>query len=374
MSLLSLSASQFRNLTAVSLQAHRQFNLIIGMNGSGKTSLLEAIYYLAHGRSFRTSRTQRLIQHDENSFVLHAKVSEQQQTHSLGLQRDKQGDLLLRLNGANVNRLAEFAQLLPVQLITPDSFRLFFGGPKERRQFFDMGLFHVEQRFFDSWLRFNKVLKQRNALLKTSRQYDSQFEFWDQQFAELAFELQQLRAKYVNQLEAAFRTLTADAEQPLMAELNFQLQQGWPERVATAADLQQLLQQSFTQDYRMGFTQYGPQKADLKIKKDQWAAEEVLSRGQLKVLLFALKIAQNNVIRDSGRKQPLLLIDDLASELDQQSTRQIFSYLRDINSQVFITAINAEQVSPFIDAGQLAMFHVEHGQLTARTDNDGRTT
>jgi DNA replication and repair protein RecF len=372
MSLQSLRVSQFRNLTAVSFSAHARFNIVEGMNGSGKTSLLEAIYYLAHGRSFRTNRPQRLVQHETDAFTLHAKVSVMQQTHSLGLQRDKQGDLLLRLNGASVHRLADFAALLPVQLITPDSFRLFFGGPKERRQFFDMGLFHVEPNFFESWLRFNKVLKQRNALLKSRRQYDTEFDYWDQQFVLLAFELQQLRQRYIVQLEHAFRALTVD--EPLMAALSFQLQQGWPDKVTTPAQLQQTLQQSFSQDSRMGFTQYGPQKADLKIKKDQWAAEEVLSRGQLKVLLFALKIAQNNVIRDSGQKQPLLLIDDLASELDQESTRQIFSYLRDINSQVFITAINADQVSPFIAAGQLAMFHVEHGQLTARTDDDGRTT
>ncbi|MBZ9613281.1 DNA replication/repair protein RecF [Rheinheimera maricola] len=371
MSLLFVSASQFRNLTAVSLSAHGQFNLIVGMNGSGKTSLLEAIYYLAHGRSFRTSRSQRLVQHEKDAFTLHAKVFNQQQTHSMGLQRDKQGELVLRLNGANVTRLAEFASLLPVQLITPDSFRLFFGGPKERRQFFDMGLFHVEPKFFDSWLRFNKILKQRNALLKRSRQYDSQFQYWDEQFVSLAFELQQLRQAYIDKLEQAFRQLTLADEQ--MLQLSFQLQQGWPDKITTPEQLLQLLQQSFSQDCRMGFTLYGPQKADLKLKKDQWAAEEVLSRGQLKVLLFALKIAQNNVIRDNGQKQPLLLIDDLASELDQESTRQIFSYLRDINSQVFITAINADQVSPFIAAGQLAMFHVEHGQLTARTDDDGRT-
>lgn len=371
MSLLSLHASQFRNLTAVSFNAHPQFNLIVGSNGSGKTSLLEAIYYLAHGRSFRTNRPQRLVQHDSDAFTLHAKLSAQQQTHSLGLKRDKQGELVLRLNGANVNRLAEFAALLPVQLITPDSFRLFFGGPKERRQFFDMGLFHVEPNFFDCWLRFNKVLKQRNALLKTSRHYDNQFQFWDEQFVALALELQQLRQTYITRLQQAFSELTnADA---LMQQLSFQLQQGWPDKLNTPEQLLQLLQQGFAQDSRMGFSQYGPQKADLKLKKDQVSAEEVLSRGQLKVLLFALKIAQNNVIRDSGQKQPLLLIDDLASELDQTSTRQIFSYLRDINSQVFITAINAEQVTPFIASEQQAMFHVEHGQLTARTDNDGRT-
>lgn len=229
MSLLSLHASQFRNLTAVSFNAHPQFNLFVGSNGSGKTSLLEAIYYLAHGRSFRTNRPQRLVQHDSDAFTLHAKLSAQQQTHSLGLKRDKHGQLVLRLNGANVNRLAEFAALLPVQLITPDSFRLFFGGPKERRQFFDMGLFHVEPNFFDCWLRFNKVLKQRNALLKTSRHYDKQFQFWDEQYVSLAFELQQLRQAYVIRLQQAFTALTAD--DPLLQPLHFQLQQGWPDKL-----------------------------------------------------------------------------------------------------------------------------------------------
>ncbi|MGI5309919.1 DNA replication/repair protein RecF [Rheinheimera sp. WS51] len=372
MSLLSLKISQFRNIDSASLDAAEQVNLFIGSNGSGKTSLLEAIYYLAHGRSFRTSKPQRLVQHEQESFVLHAKVNAHGQAHSLGLKRLRQGDMQARLNGSNVNRLADLASLLPVQLITPDSFKLFFGGPKERRQFFDMGLFHVEPHFFDIWLRFNKVLKQRNALLKTQRSYDSQFEYWDQQFVSLAFALQRLRAKYVQQLADCFCQLTAN--ESLFSTLTFQLQQGWPEKIAEEAELLALMQQNFSQDSRMGFSQYGPQKADLKLKVEQQAVEEQLSRGQLKVLLFALKIAQNNLIRDNGKKQPLLLIDDLASELDQNSTRQIFSYLRNINSQVFITAINAEQVTPHIAAEKVAMFHVEHGQITARTDDDGRTT
>lgn len=372
MSLLSLSVNQFRNIAATSFVTAEQVNLFIGSNGSGKTSLLEAIYYLAHGRSFRTLRPQRLVQHDQDAFVLHAKVKAQGQTHSLGIKRSRQGEMQARLNGSNVSRLADLASLLPVQLITPDSFKLFFGGPKERRQFFDMGVFHVEPQFFDIWLRFSKILKQRNALLKTQRSYDSQFEYWDQQFVNLAFSLQQMRESYINQLAACFSQLTADDD--LFATLSLQLQQGWPEKITEEAALLALLQQNFAQDSRMGFTQHGPQKADLKLKVNQQAVEEELSRGQLKVLLFALKIAQNNLIRDNGQKQPLLLIDDLTSELDQRSTRQIFSYLRNINSQVFITAINAEQVTPYIAANNVAMFHVEHGQITARTDDDGRTT
>jgi DNA replication and repair protein RecF len=372
MALLSLQLSQFRNMPALALTAHPEFNLIYGENGSGKTSLLEAIYYLAHGRSFRSRLHQRLIKDDAEHFTLHAKVSDNQQSYSLGLQRSRTAELLLRLNGANVQRLAEFASLLPVQLLTPDSFRLFFGGPKERRQFFDMGVFHVEPGFFPVWLQFSRVLKQRNALLKQRRRYDDEFAYWDQQFASLAWQLFSQRQHYINQLCAAFKLLVTDNE--LLCDISMQLQSGWPERVSSEQALHELLQQNFEQDSRQGFSQYGPQKADLKLKKGLLAVEEVLSRGQLKVLLFALKIAQNNVISNNGNKQPLLLIDDLASELDASSTQIVFEYLTQINSQVFITAINADQVSPYIATERSKMFHVEHGQITARTDDDGRTT
>lgn len=372
MALLSLQLSQFRNMSALALTAHPEFNLIYGENGSGKTSLLEAIYYLAHGRSFRSRLHQRLIKDDAEHFTLHAKVSDNQQSYSLGLQRSRTAELLLRLNGANVQRLAEFASLLPVQLLTPDSFRLFFGGPKERRQFFDMGVFHVEPGFFPVWLQFSRVLKQRNALLKQRRRYDDEFAYWDQQFASLAWQLYSQRQHYIDQLSAAFKLLVTD--NALLCDISMQLQNGWPERVNSEQALLELLQQNFEQDSRQGFSQYGPQKADLKLKKAQLTVEEVLSRGQLKVLLFALKIAQNNVISNNGNKQPLLLIDDLASELDASSTQIVFEYLTQINSQVFITAINADQVSPYIVAERSKMFHVEHGQITARTDDDGRTT
>lgn len=363
MSLASLQLKQFRNFSELQFHVNANFNLICGENGSGKTSLLEAIYYLAHGRSFRTSKHQRLIQHEHEHFVLHAKVTHGEQTFSLGLQRDRQADLLLRLNGSSSCKLADFATLLPVQLLTPDSFRLFFGGPKERRQFFDMGVFHVEQQFFAVWQQFSRVLKQRNALLKQSRRYDQQFEYWDQQFVMLAWQLQNLRQDYIAKLTVAYQQLTLG--NTLLADIDIQLQAGWPEKVQQPAELQQLLEQNFQQDLRQGFTLYGPQKADLKLRKAQLSVEEVLSRGQLKVLLFALKVAQNNVIGTSGKKQPLLLIDDLASELDASSTQTVFDYLTNINSQVFITAINPDQVSPYIPAASRQMFHVEHGQITS---------
>ena len=372
MALQQLQLSQFRNIEQAQLNFSPAWNLLYGSNGSGKTSVLEAIYLLAHGRSFRTSKAHKVIRHEQPLYTVFAKIAASQHNIALGVQRERTGDWQARLNGERVQRVADCAKLLPVQLITPESFRLFFGGPKERRQFFDMGLFHVEHSFYDVWMRFNKVLKQRNALLK-SRQSNTEFyQFWDQQFVALALQLQQMRQQYIGILSNELIQLVHEV--PALAELQLELVAGWQCREQTEAELWQQLQDSFSMDLRLGYTQLGPQKADLRVKVAGEYVDELLSRGQLKVLLFALKIAQSNVIYRTGHKQPLLLIDDLASELDDQSKRQIFNFLYQLNSQVFITAIETSQVLPQIHTKtEVALFHVEHGQIE-RTDEDGRRT
>jgi DNA replication and repair protein RecF len=371
MALMQLQLTEFRNIHSAVLQFSPTMNLICGENGSGKTSVLEAVYLLAHGRSFRTTKAHKMIKHQQSQLVLHGKVNWAQQLLSVGMQRDRNGELQLRLNGEKVLRIADIASLLPVQLITPESFRLFFGGPKERRQFFDLGLFHVEPSFYELWVLFNKVLKQRNALLKSKQQYNDSYSFWDQQLADTAIAIQELRQKYIAQLDLILRPLL----QPIaaLADLELELVPGWICKKGDTAELLVQLQVNFQSDLKVGYTQLGPQKADLRIKVGGEYVDEFLSRGQLKVLLFALKVAQSNLIFSSGHKQPLLLIDDLASELDEQSKRFIFSFLHHINSQVFITAIEAAQVLPHVSDTEVGLFHVEHGQIV-RTDEHGRRT
>lgn len=371
MALALLQLSGFRNIENASVQFSPQLNIIYGENGSGKTSLLEAIYLLAHGRSFRTNKAQKIITHQQTQLVLHAKVQWAQQLLSVGMLRDRLGEWQLKLNGEKVQRVADIATLLPVQLITPDSFRLFFGGPKERRQFFDMGLFHVEPSFFELWVLFNKVLKQRNALLKSKQPYSEAYKFWDLQLVEAAISLQKLRQAYITQLSAALQPLLQHI--PSLQQLELELVPGWLLKQGDAAELLNQLNANFASDLKFGYTQLGPQKADLRIKVGGEYVDEFLSRGQLKMLLFALKVAQSNVIFSRGHKQPLLLIDDLASELDDHSKRHIFSFLHHINSQVFITAIEAAQVLPLVSGTEVGLFHVEHGQIV-RTDDNGRRT
>lgn len=369
MALTALQLSDFRNIASAQLDFSTGWNLVTGANGAGKTSLLEAIYLLAHGRSFRTNKAHKAIRHQQGRYTLFARIDGSMQQIGLGMQRDRQGEWQVRLNGEPVQRLADCAAVLPVQLIQPESFRLFFGGPKERRQFFDLGLFHVEPAFYDVWLSFQKVLKQRNALLKARQAYGEQYHYWDLQLVALAQQLQQLRAAHLTLLAQTLAPLIADFA-PLAA-LQLELYAGWSCRDGSSDELLGQLQQSFAQDLKFGYTQLGPQKADLRLRVAGDDVDEVLSRGQLKVLLFALKVAQSNLILQRGHKQPLLLIDDLASELDDESKRQVFRFLEKLQSQVFITAIEPDQLLSQLPVQSVALFHVEHGQIK-RTDNDGR--
>jgi DNA replication and repair protein RecF len=360
MALHSLQLTHFRNIANARFEWASDTNIICGENGSGKTSILEAIYLLAHGRSFRSTKPAKLIQHEQAKLVVHGKVAWAGQLLGVGMQRDRVGEWQLRLNGEAVPRVADIASLLPVQLITPESFRLFFGGAKERRQFFDLGLFHVEPSFYPLWVQFNKVLKQRNALLKSKQPYGEQYHYWDQQFVQLACQLQQMRQRYVSALAGQLQQQLA--AHPLLAQVELALSAGWHWQ-QQPDELLATLQQQFAADMRLGYTQAGPQKADLRIKIADDFVEDFLSRGQLKVLLFALKLAQSQLIYQSGQKQPLLLIDDMASELDGHAKAFVFTLLQQHQCQMFITAIDAAHILPHLPLAKAALFHVEHGQI-----------
>ncbi len=170
----------------------------------------------------------------------------------------------MRLNGEDLNRVSELAQLLPVQLITPESFRLLLGGPKERRQFFDMGLFHVEQSFYSLWSKLQRVLKHRNALLKTQKRYNDEYAYWDQNLASLAFELQALRQRYILALDAAVQPLLVDA--PWASGLTLQLYSGWPERIETPEQLQQFTAAEFSAGFAFRTLSVWPAKGGFKAE------------------------------------------------------------------------------------------------------------
>ncbi len=198
MSLRRLQVTDFRCLQSAALDLDSRFTLISGANASGKTSLLEAIYVLGRGRSFRTRRLEHLIRRGSERFVVFGEVDAFGRRLSLGVEGSA-GGVRAQLGGAKASSLAELAPLLPVQIIDPEIHRLIEEGPSRRRRFLDWGVFHVEPRFVDDWQRFQQALKQRNAALK-SRQARQVITAWDGDVVRYGESLSMARSRYVELL------------------------------------------------------------------------------------------------------------------------------------------------------------------------------
>src|ERR1700728_3766117 len=222
MSLRRLQVTDFRCLQSAVFDLDSRFTLISGANASGKTSLLEAIYMLGRGRSFRTRRLEHLIRRGSERFVVFGEVDGFGRRSSLGIEGSAAG-VRARLGGAKAGSLAELAPLLPVQIIDPEIHRLIEEGPSRRRRFLDWGVFHVEPRFVDDWQRFQQALKQRNAGLK-ARQPRAVVAAWDGDLVRHAELLAAARSSYVELLAGR---ASAIARSLLGMELSIAHRAGW---------------------------------------------------------------------------------------------------------------------------------------------------
>lgn len=328
----------------------------MGPNGSGKTSVLEAVYYLGHGRSFRTHHTGRVIRHNQERFVVHGRIGVGEHLLPVGLQKNRDGTTDVKIGQNKGQKLIELAEVLPMQLITPEGFDLLIGGPKYRRAFIDWGVFHVEPQFYRVWSRVKRLTKQRNALLRTAYSY-RELNDWDAELVPLANQIDQWRKAYVVKLTEIASSL-CDAFLPEF-EITFRYSRGWDKNT----DYAQLLQDNFLRDKQLGYTVSGPHKSDLRLRIGTTPVEDVLSRGQLKLMVCALRLAQGQHLSKEKNKQCIYLIDDFASELDSQRRTLLVTQLKATGAQVFVSAISADQVAEMRDENS-KMFHVENGKIT----------
>lgn len=359
MSLSRLIINNFRNLTAVDLDLSHGFNFLVGANGSGKTSLLEGVFYLGHGRSFKSHISNRIIHYDHNEFTLFGKIEEDKHEWSVGLMKNRSGDTKLKINGEDAKKISDLAHLLPMQVITPEGLTLLNGGPTYRRAFLDWGLFHQHPEFYALWADLRRLLKQRNVLLSQVRNY-AEMKFWDIEIAKLAHSVSELRAEYAQALSPEIEKTCRFFLPELEIAVSFH--QGWEK----GADYAEILAQGFERDRNVGYTMIGPQKADFRFRANGLPVEDVLSRGQLKLLMCALRLAQGEYLVVQKDRQCLFLIDDFASELDPTKRELLAHRLRQSGSQVFVTAITQDQLKQMEWLGQNDdhIFSVEAGKIS----------
>ena len=359
MTVSRLVITNLRNLGSVDMAPGAEVNVIVGPNGSGKTSLLEGIYLLGRARSFVTGKQVALIKRGQKNCTVFGKVRTTRSgpAVSVGVERSLDGKQQIKIAGDRVNSSAALAELLPLQVINPGSFRLLDGGPKSRRQFIDWGVFHVEHSFVHNWKRFSRCLKQRNNLLRQRGSVDRQLESWDREFVESSLLLTEQRRSYVERLVPLFQDFLGKICD--LTDIRMEFYPGWDADTA----LEKILIDSRMRDRKDGYTHYGPQRAELRVKYLGLNAADTLSRGQQKLLVCAMKIAQGYQYLEARGRPCVYLIDDLAAELDGNYRAALCGLLAEMDCQVFVTGVEESVLNGCWGQKEIQVFHVEQGQI-----------
>jgi DNA replication and repair protein RecF len=355
MSLDSLGIEDFRCIQKAELSLHGRCNLISGENASGKTSLLEAIFVLGRGRSFRTAKAETLIRTGTAAFQLTGQVrADGVAGRPLGLRFSRDG-IEARYGGRAVSGLAELATILPVQAIDPEVHRLIEGGPQERRRFLDWGVFHVEPTFVEHWRRYQRALRQRNAALRSGAA-PALVRAWDPELIEAGELVAASRARYV---EALRPHVAETAVRLLGGALEISLMQGW----SAERNLQESIEASWVRDRERGLTHSGPHRADVGVRFAGSPARDRISRGQQKLAASALLLGQLRFDAELGSGVAALLVDDPAAELDAGNLERLLREVVSLPGQLFVTALDpANPTLAGLPEGH--RFHVEHGKVT----------
>lgn len=354
-----LQVSGLRNLAQVDIAPSTGVNLVCGPNGSGKTSVLEALHLLGLARSFRARQLKPLIHFNADGLTVFGRLTGNPPSR-IGLQRLRAADgVQLRLDGERIERISRLAERLPVQLIDSHTFELIEGSPKARREYLDWGVFHVDHDFFAVWKRMRRALKHRNALLRYGTIDKRSMAAWNQELARAASAMDRLRNDYIERLSPLFGETLARLSDVAGVSLGYY--RGWDRQ----RELEDILESNLATDRQMGFTQQGPQRADVRIRMGKRPAAEILSRGQQKVVVSALKLAQGQLLERLTGRSCLYLIDDLAAELDQAHRSRFCELLEEQHGQSFITVIEQEALGyPF--KGEHRVFELDEGHVRQR--------
>jgi DNA replication and repair protein RecF len=355
MSLIKVDISAVRNIKSLSIRPSPAVNLIYGKNASGKSAFLESLFILGRAKSFRTTSIKSVIHFEQPHLLVSALTGQTNgNNYQLGIQLDGK-NTEIRINQQSTQRRSDLAYTLPLQLIHPKSYELLDAGPQFRREFLDWGVFNEFPNFLMAWRNYKKALLQRNSLLKSK--HTAQINVWDKELVNYGTIVNDFRQQYLQQFSSVFIAISNLFLSIEGIEINYL--PGWD----INKPFQQVLIDEREKDLRYGFTHSGAHRGDFQLLVNKRLAKDYVSRGQLKLLVLSLKLAQVQMLAENQNQLACVLIDDFAAELDSTNRAKLLNYLAAMNCQVFITATEMADFGDLHHLQTYKMFHMEHGNI-----------
>ena len=362
----TLNILNYRNIREASLEFSPKLNCFVGLNGQGKTNVLDAIYLLSFTKSAMTSQDSLNITHGEEMAMVQGSyqpsvVSDQPCIISCGLKRGVKKQF--RKDKKDYSRLLDHIGLIPLVMVCPADHQLIEDGSDERRRFMDVVIGQQNRKYLDCLTKYNALLKQRNALLK---QYadapnppDDLLEVLEWQMVEPAEYIYKIRSEFFKEFEPYFqevyKVISGGEEQPHLVYIS-QLQN---------RDLREAYVKTRQRDLILGWTSQGPHKDDLEMRLEEWPLKQVGSQGQQRTFVLAMKLAQALYLADTTGETPILLLDDIFDRLDSERVERIVDMVQGEQfGQIFITDTDRQHLTEILQPSPDAkIFHVENGQI-----------
>jgi DNA replication and repair protein RecF len=358
-----LELQYFKNHQHSLFTPSENFNLITGANGSGKTSLLEAIHYLCVGRGFTVGQDAGYVMHghEAEGFFLKGRFRwEDMPSHIECFYKPGEGKII-RFNEKPYERLSDHLGRLPVVAFFPGDIELVWGFAAERRRYLDQIFSFINPRYLEALKAYYKLLEQRNALLRSGRENRSQpdtmlLEVYDDEMLKSSEILSEFRRRGTQEINILlgqiYRLLAHNDEEPSLK---------WQPSVSSTEELRERWKKEFLREWRIGSTLYGPHRDDYRFSLNDRPLKKAASQGQQKTYIVALKLSITLLMTKTLRKKPILLLDDIFDKLDEARVHALLDYLRHSGSQIFVTDTSFNRFSTFDGGGLLRIFECRNG-------------
>ena len=324
----------FRNYEEQKITLNENANVFYGNNAQGKTNILEALYFCALGRSFRTHKEAELINFNGNDSKINVKYQKNNRENEIEISLNKKNSKIIKLNGIKLSKNSELVGHINLVIFSPDDIMILKQGPALRRKFLDILISQLKPKYLHELNQYNKILEQRNAILK-SKKIDT-IDIWNEQLAIQTEKINQYRTEYINKLQEKLETI-----HPGLTSQKETIKITYKTKFKDRESFLQILEQNKTLDLLRGYTSEGAHREDFEISINDKSLNLYGSQGQHRTAVLALKIAELNIIKEEIGENPVLLLDDVTSELDESRVLAIFEVVKDYQVLITCTDINS---------------------------------